>query len=71
MAKTQNSRERFPELYVPKSHWVDPHTRGRNVPMRVLCLYVFLDLVPSMNSHLEFADMSREHVDLLLPLFFL
>lgn len=38
MAKTQTSRERFPELYVPKSSWVDPHNRTRKVPMRVLCL---------------------------------
>ncbi len=38
MAKKQTSRERFPELYVPKSSWVDPHNRTRKVPMRVLCL---------------------------------
>jgi hypothetical protein len=38
MAKTQTSRERFPELYVQKSSWVDPHNRTRKVPMRVLCL---------------------------------
>lgn len=38
MAESKTSRERFPELYVPSSELVDPRTRTRTVPMRVICV---------------------------------
>ena len=38
MTKSETPRERFAELYTPKSSWIDPRTRTRKVPMRVLCL---------------------------------
>ena len=61
MATTKTSRKRFPELFAPQSSWVDPHTRSRKVPMRVLCLGLPRKGTASMQTALQMLGYNKTY----------